>query len=213
MKRLIPSLMLVLCLGCDSQQVAGTGSQTGNSVVAGRIAPSDSVTSVGNVRIYLRPLHWTAGQAAPVGVVDSTWTDSFGNYRFESVLPDTYRVEARRAGYGWSRTVRAFAPVVFVDTGSLQRWGRLSVEVDLNDSVWGGRLEFYGLDKAVDIPAGSDSDITFHIDSLPVGLQTVRIWSHDSSFCDAAVRIGPDSTTNLDYETLDGRPEGPREDK
>jgi len=212
-KSVLPTLMLILCLGCDSQQVAGTGSQTGNSVVAGRIAPTDSVTNVAGVRIYLRPLRWTAGQGISAGGLDSTWTDSVGHYRFDSVPPDTYRVEARRSGWGWSRTIRADAPLAEVATGTLQRWGRLRVEVDLNDSIWGGRLELYGLDRGVPLPDTGYSEIEVVFDSLPVGLQTLRIWSHDSSFCDAPVRIGPDSTSYLDYETLDGRPEGPREDK
>ncbi len=213
MKLVVPTLMLILCLGCDSQQVAGTGSQTGNSVVAGRIAPTDSVKNVSGVTVYLRPLRWTVGQGVPARGLDSTWTDAFGNYRFDSVPADTYRVEARRPGYGWSRTVRAYSPTVIVNTGSLQRWGRLTVEVNLSDSTWGGRLELYGLDRSVLLPDTGKSEIKVVFDSLPVGLQTLRIWSHDSSFCDAAVRIGPDSTSSMDYEHLDGRSEGPREDR
>ena len=213
MKIVIPTLMLILCLGCDSQQVAGSGSQTGNSVVAGRIAPTDSVANVAGVRVYLRPLHWTVGQGVPPEGLDSTWTDALGNYRFDSVPADTYRVEARRPGYGWSRTVRADKPEVMVDTGGLLRWGRLVVDVELNDSTKSGWLEFYGLARSLKIPDTGKTEFKVTFDSLPVGLQTLRIWSHDSSFCDAAIRIGPDSTSSMDYEHLDGRPEGPREDR
>ncbi|HXP91647.1 MAG TPA: carboxypeptidase-like regulatory domain-containing protein [Fibrobacteria bacterium] len=208
----LPALCLVLCLGCDTQQVAGTGSQTGNSVVAGRVLPSDSVKTVAGVRVYLRPIAWTTGQAAVGGALDSTWTDSLGNFRFTDVPLDTYRVEARGSGYGWSHTVRADAPQVQVPADSLQPWGRLVVEIDLSDTVLGGRLEFYGLNRAQPIPDSGSSDIYVEFDSLPVGLQTLRIWAHDSTYCDAPVRIGPDSTTKMDYETLDGRPKGPRED-
>ena len=209
----LPALCLVLCLGCDTQQVAGTGSQTGNSVVAGRILPSDSVKTVAGVRVFLRPLSWTSGNSASSGALDSTWTDSLGDFRFADVPPDTYRVEARASGYGWSRTVRADAPEVRIQDDSLQRWGSLVVEVDLSDTLWGGRLEFYGLDRSMPIPDSGTSDILVRFDSLPVGLQTLWIWTHDSTYCDAPVRIGPDSTVNLDYETLDGRPKGPREDE
>jgi hypothetical protein len=208
-----PALCLVLCLGCDTQQVAGTGSQTGNSVVAGRLVPSGSTKSVSNVRVFLRPIAWTSGNGASSGTLDSTWTDTLGNFRFVDVPLDTYRVEARAPGYGWSRTVRADAPEVRIPDDSLQRLGSLVVEVDLSDTLWGGWLEFYGLDRSAPIPDSGTSDILVRFDSLPVGLQTLRIWTHDSTYCDAPVRIAPDSLTNLDYETLDGRPKGPREDE
>jgi hypothetical protein len=208
----VPALCLVLCLGCDTQRVAGTGSQTGNSVVAGRMLPSDSVKTVAAVRVFLRPLSWTSGQVASSGALDSTWTDSVGNFRFADVPPDTYRVEARAPGFGWSRTVRADAPEVRIPADSLLPLGSLVVEVDLSDTLWGGWLEFYGLDRSVPIPDSGTADIQLEFDSLPVGLQTLRIWTHDSTYCDAPVRIGPDSTTKLDYESLDKRPKGPRED-
>jgi len=208
----LPALCLLLCAGCDTQQVAGTGSQTGNSVVAGRIVPSGTVKAVANVHVFLRPLSWTSGQIAPRGALDSTWSDSLGNYRFSEVPPDTYRVEARAPGFGWSRTVRVDTTQVQIPSDSMQPWGSLVVEVDLSDTVLGGRLEFYGLDRSLPIPDSGTSDIHIEFDNLPAGLQTLRIWTHDSTYCDAPVRIGPDSTTNLDYETLDGRPKGPRED-
>jgi hypothetical protein len=208
----VAALCLVLCQGCDTQQVAGTGSQTGNSVVAGRIVALGSQKAVGNVQIFLRPISWTSGRMAPSGGLDSTLADSVGNYRFDGVPLDTYRIEARAPGFGWSRTVLVDSPRIQVPTDSLQPWGRLIVEIDLSDTVLGGRLEFYGLNRSLPIPDSGTSDIHIEFDSLPVGLQTLRIWAHDSSYCDAPVRIGPDSTTNLDYETLDGRPKGPRED-
>jgi len=204
--------LLLLFAGCDTQQVAGTGSQTGNSVVAGRIVALDTAKAVGKVQVFLRPISWTSGRTAPIGALDSTVADAAGNYRFVEVPLDTYRVEARAPGYGWSRTILVDAPQVQVPTDSLQLWGKLIVEIDLSDTVLGGRLEFYGLNRAMPIPDSGTDDIHVEFDSLPMGLQTLRIWAHDSTYCDAPVRIGPDSTTNLDYETLDGRPKGPRED-
>jgi hypothetical protein len=209
----LPAAMLVLCLGCDTQQVAGTGSQTGNSVVAGRILPSDSVPVPSNVRVYLRPLSWTSGNPHPDAALDSTFTDSLGFYLFPSVPRDTYRVEARGTRSGWSHTVRAQEEVVQVPAGSLQSWGRLFVEIDVSDTLRGGRVEFYGLDRVVEIP-DTLGEIRFMVDSLPVGTQTVRIWLPTLSrmFCEAPVRIGPDSLSTIEYETWDRDGRGPVED-
>jgi hypothetical protein len=212
MKLIIPVCMLIFCTGCDTQQVAGTGSQTGNSVVAGRIVALDTAKAVGNVHVFLRPISWTSGRIPPSGGLDSTLADSAGNYSFGGVPLDTYRIEARAPGYGWSRTILVDAPRIQVPSDTLQLWGRLNVEIDMSDTLLGGSLEFYGLDRSLPIPDSGTSEIHIEFDSLPVGLQTLRIWAHDSTYCDAPVRIGPDSTTLLDYETLDKRPKGPRED-
>ena len=214
--RPIQALLLFCALwACDSsQQVAGSGSQTGNSVVAGRILASDSTTGASGVMVYLRPLSWTSGQSAPIGGLDSTLTDSHGDYRFAHVPVDTYRVEARQRDSGWSRTVRATGPENQVVTGALHRLGRLEMEVDLTDSTRGGELDLYGLDRSVAIPdtgVGKES-IDLYFDSLPVGLQTVRIWTNGRDFGDTAVRIYPDSTTYLDDDDMNGVPEGPLED-
>jgi hypothetical protein len=183
-------------------------------VVAGRILASDSTTGAAGVRVYLRPLSWTSGQPAPDGGLDSTLTDSMGDYQFAHVPLDTYRVEARLRDSGWSRTVRAIGSQNLVTTGALQRLGRLEMEVDLTDSTRGGELDLYGLDRSINIPdtgVGNES-IDLYFDSLPVGLQTVRIWTRLRGYGDTAVRIYPDRTTYLDDDDMNGVPEGPRED-
>ncbi len=212
----IPALFLLSALwACGgSQQVAGSGSQTGNSVVAGRILASDSSTGATGVMVYLRPLSWTSGQSAPAGGLDSTRTDSLGDYQFARVPVDTYRIEARLRDSGWSRTVRAIASRNQVTTGALHKLGRLEVEVDLTDSTRGEDLELFGLDRSVAIPdtgVGNQS-IDLYFDSLPVGLQTVCIWKMGRDYGDTTVRIHPDSTTYLDDDDFNGVPEGPRED-
>lgn len=214
MKFAVPILLLILCLGCDSQQVAGTGSQTGNSVVAGRILASDSVSNPSNIRVFLRPLGWTSGQVAAPGALDSTLTDSAGYYRFESVPSDTYRVEAAADRFGWSHTIRAMGDSAILPSVQLSRWGRLLVEVDVTDSIEGGRIEFYGLDRSRSIP-NTVGEVKFIVDSLPVGVQTVRIYLPTLSkmFCEAPVRIGADSTSKIEYEGWDRSGEGPVEDQ
>lgn len=214
MKFVAPTLMLILCLGCGSRQVAGTGSQTGNSVVAGRILASDSIPDPSNIRVFLRPLGWTSGQTAASGALDSTLTDAAGFYRFESVPSDTYRVEAAADRFGWSRTVRARGDSAVLPSVRLSRWGRLLVEVEVTDSIKGGRIEFYGLNRARMIP-NTVGEAKFVVDSLPVGVQTVRIYLPTLSrmFCEAPVRIGPDSTSKIEYEGWDRSNKGPVEDQ
>lgn len=214
LRTLLPASLLVLCLGCDSQQVAGTGSQTGNSVVAGRILPSDSVQNPSNIRVFLRPLGWTSGHEAALGALDSTLTDSAGYYRFESVPRDTYRVEAAVDHFGWSRTVRASGDSSILPSIRLSHWGRLLVEVEVTDTIKGGYLEFYGLDRKRILPETA-GEIQLLIDSLPVGIQTVRIYLPTLSkmFCEAPVRIGPDSLSKIEYENWDRSGKGPVEDQ
>ena len=214
MRFVIPTLLLILCLGCDSQQVAGSGSQTGNSVVAGRILPSDSIPNPSNVRVFLRPLGWTSGAQAAPGALDSTLTDSAGFYRFESVPSDTYRVEVAANRFGWSRTIRARGDSAVLPSVRLSKWGRLLVEVEVTDTIEGGFLEFYGLNRKRVLPTTA-GEFMVVIDSLPVGLQTVRIYLPTLSkmFCEAPVRIGADSISKIEYEGWDRNGKGPLEDQ
>ena len=214
LRTLLPATLLVLCLGCDSQQVAGTGSQTGNSVVAGRILPSDSVPNPAKVRVFLRPLNWTSGRQATLGALDSTFTDSLGYYRFAEVPFDTYRVEAVGSRWGWSHTVRSQGGYAEVQPGALRSWGRLKVSIEVTDTIRGGRLEFYGLDRVRLIPE-TNGEVSIQIDSLPVGVQTVRIYLPTLSkmFCEAPVRIGADSLSKIEYESWDRSNRGPVEDE
>lgn len=214
MKSVHALLLLPVLWACGNTQVAGTGSQTGNSVVAGRILSSDSAKGASGVVVYLRPLAWTSGQPAPAGGLDSTWTDTDGKYEFTGVPHDTYRIEARFLDSGWSRTVRAVAPQNQVTTGALHALGGLNMEVDLTDSTRGGEIDLYGLDRSIPIPDTGTGPASIHLifEGLPVGLQTVRIWTKDGNFGDTAVRILPGVTTKLDFDNMNGVAEGPRED-
>jgi hypothetical protein len=208
------ALLLPALWACGNTEVAGTGSQTGNSVVSGRILCSDSAKGAAGVVVYLRPLTWTSGQPAPAGGLDSTWTDTDGNYEFTGVPHDTYRIEARFSDSGWSRTVRADASQNRVSEGALHELGALDVEVDLTDSLRGGKLELYGLDRSITIPTSGTDDSGIHLifDRLPVGLQTVRTWNNNRNFGDTAVSILPGDTVHLDFDSMNGKVEGPQED-
>ena len=183
--------------------MAGTGSQSGNSVVAGRIAPTFALPSAGAVTVNLRPLSWTSGQSARPGALQTTMTDLFGNYRFQDVPHDNYRVEARWLGFCWSKSVLAAQDTDTVATGWLQPCGKLVLEIEINDSLRGGSVKFYGLDRTVKIPDTTAREILLTVDSLPVGLQTMCVYSkvYSRPLYQASIRIGPDSTSNLHDES------------
>jgi len=214
-KLALPAIFALLLMGCESQLSAGTGSQTGNSVVAGRIVPSDSIPVASNVRIFLRPLSWTYGQSAPMGSLQSTFTDSAGNYRFYDVPANTYRIEAARDLLGWSKTIRTYdGTTSLVPFGSLQARGHLVLKLNFSDTLRGGRVEFYGLDRVRSIPETVTGEFEMRFDDLPVGLQTVRVYlpSLLSVFCETSVRIGPDSVSVIEHGDLDRTAKGPVED-
>jgi hypothetical protein len=71
-------LMVFLLASCEADRTAGTGSQTGNSVVAGRLLRADSLPAKG-VEVSLTPASWGSPRAL------TQWTDSLGRYRFEAV--------------------------------------------------------------------------------------------------------------------------------
>lgn len=218
----ISTLLVVAILsGCDSQTspVAGTGSQTGNAVMSGRILGDSSSGAPGappaGTAVYLRPLDWTPRDTTDNYCLQVTYTDAQGNYSFKDVPPRTYRVEVRGKDRGWSRTVQVAASrTTTVPDGRLAKWGRLFLEVEMTDTVSGGVVEFYGLDRTIVLPVSNSGEQRYTIDSIPVGLQTVRIWSplrHAPVF-DAPVRIVGDSTVKVEYENWNRNPTGPRED-
>lgn len=202
------------CWSCDSQPYAGTGSQSGNSVVAGRIALAGSDTAPANVDVYLRPLRWTSGQSATIGGLQRTTTDASGNYLFQDVPPDVYRIEADRAHLGWSKTIRASSDTNHAPLGILVAKGRVRIKFHFLEPIRGGRVEFYGLDRFVDIPESSSGELRLEIGDLPVGLQTMRLHlpQYAQVYCQSPLRIGPDSTSVIEYEDVDHVDRGPAED-
>ncbi len=207
-------LSLILLASCSSDPTTGTGSQTGNSIIAGRIATGDSTTPAGT-QVFLRPLDWTPSQTAATNALQSTTTDSAGSYVFRNVPTTVYRIEARLKNHGWSKTVWAIpGGQAVAPTGILAPVGSLHCEISLNDTIRGGLVEMYGLNQSFQLPDTGRSEIHFEFDSLPVGLQTVRIWSHKSKtvIADLPIRVGPDSVSKVEYEQWGHDVHGPRED-
>jgi hypothetical protein len=210
---------LTLCLaaflaGCGSpQQVAGTASQTGNSVASGRILLVGDTTGAAGVVVSLRPLSWVHGDSAAAGALQTDTTDALGNYRFDGVPADTYRVEASGTGVGWSKTFRATGGTTTLATGTLSKWGRLRLHIEAHDSMAGRTVGFYGLDRQTTVPSSSTGDMSLLIDSLPVGLQSVIVYDTRSEIvAGASVEIYADSTVVLRVDSMDTTFHQPSED-
>jgi len=207
-------LAMLVIWGCDSQPYAGTGSQTGNSVVAGRIALTGTPSNPSKVSVYLRPLNWTNGQHAADGGLQRTTTDSMGNYRFVDVPPALYRIEAVRDQLGWSKTIQALSETNYAPVGVLVARGRVRIKLHFTEAIRGGRVEFYGLDRFVEIPDSASGDIHLVVEDLPAGLQTMRVYLPQFAqvYCQSPIRIGSDSTSVIEYEDVDHVNRGPVED-
>jgi len=210
----LPLCLLALLAGCGSpQQVAGTASQTGNSVAAGRIVlVGDTTKGDSGVVVHLRPLSWVHGDTAAAGALQTVITDALGNYRFAGFPADTYRIEAVGPSRGWSRTFRATGAATTLPADSLSRWGKLRLEIDPEDSMGGKTIGFFGLDRQVVVPS-SRHDTAILVDSLPVGLQSLIVYRTRTEISGGSpVRIGPDSTTMVDLDKLDSTFKHPEED-
>lgn len=132
MRPSIPLTILLLLVACSDDRNAGTGSQTGNSIVAGRILLADSSTPAKNDSVFLKTSTWT-GDSDDVPV-RSTLTDSVGNFRFEDVAPGNWLLHSRSMMSGWMSRVRVIpGRDTIVPTGRLQKLGSIAVTLGLND--------------------------------------------------------------------------------
>lgn len=207
-------LIAAIVAGCSSDPSMGTGSQTGNAIVAGRISNSGTSPLAGT-KVYLRPLDWTPSQPVDSNCQRSTQLDSTGVFAFRDVPPRTYRLEARGRNLGWSRTIKAASgSTTPLSDGVLRPMGRLNLHIAMADSLFGALVELYGLDRSYPLPTSGIAEYRFWIDSLPSGLHTIRLWSPktNSVIANLPVRIGPDSISRVEYEHGELGIEGPEED-
>lgn len=195
MKRL-PFLLLGILAACGTDRTAGTGSQTGNSVMAGRLLAADS-TALSHEVVSLLPATWTADSS--LSQIRTDTTDSAGRYRFEGVPSGIWRLDARERNTGWIRTlpIRA-ATDSTLPTFALRRNGYLKIEVMLDDSMRGGRVEIYGTTEKCPMPlVGLEWE--YDMGALPPGLHTLAMIGRSGRVLrEAGIRIIPDSTLVLD---------------
>lgn len=214
MKKLLCLVAFALA-SCALDRETGTGSQTGNSIVSGRIATGDTSLPTGT-EIHMRPLGWTPSQPVDAARIRTVRSDADGRFEFAGMPSGTYRLEAKKAKKAWSRTVKVARDTALVlPTGTLAALGRLQCDIRMSDSTRGGRIELYGLDLWDTLPAVGTPQVVSTFQEVPVGIQTVRIWSKTMStvLADIPVRIGPDSTSAVGYDGRKVEHAGPVEDE
>ena len=193
-------LVAAVLAGCSSDPSMGTGSQTGNSIVAGRVM-GDNGLPAASVPVALRPADWTPSQVAAANRIQYDTTDLDGSFRFQDVPADTYFVEARWKGKAWCQSIGVAGRPVEGMTANLRTQGRLECHVRYGEAVAGGRIELAGLDRSIQLPTTVFTEMRYTIDSLPPCLLTLRIRSNktNSVIWETPVRIGSDSTTKVEY--------------
>lgn len=215
MKRIAALAAALALASCGTGRETGTGSQTGNSIVGGRIATGDATAPMGT-RVDLRPLGWTPSQPSDPDRLRNTQLDSNGAFVFREVPPGIYRLEAKKNKKAWSRTLRVAPQVeIALPTATLAPLGSLVCQVRMSDSTRGGRIELYGLDLWDTLPATGSPQVASTFLELPVGIHTVRIWSRSMAtvLADIPVRIGPDSSSTIQYDGRKQETAGPVEDE
>ncbi|HOX51129.1 MAG TPA: hypothetical protein PKY05_06565 [Fibrobacteria bacterium] len=137
MKRWLLFAFLILA-SCEEDRSAGTGSQTGNSVVAGRILRLDSLPAA-DVEVSLTPATWDRA----VSLVQRT--DSLGRYRFDEVESGLWILQSRGQLAALVRNLRLMPgrDSVLPALIALPR-GVVVVEVHLDDTLRKGRLVVMG---------------------------------------------------------------------
>lgn len=148
MRPSIPLSILLLLVACSDDRSAGTGSQTGNSVVAGRVLHVDSTTPLKNDSVFLKTSTWTGdSDDVPPRV---TLTDSAGFFRFEDVAPGFWLLQSKDRQNGWMTRVQVFpGRDTVVPTGRLQKLGSIAVTVELNPFLrYAGILVVLGLSES-----------------------------------------------------------------
>lgn len=202
-------LLCALLASCGADRVSGTGSQTGNSVVAGRLFGPDS-DAVYNTRVHLRPAAWTADSTnARVRTID---TDSLGRFRFEDVEPGLWRIEAEHRRFAWARNVRlrpgqdSTLPPAYCSLP-----GTLMTEVHVNDSLRTGTLVVLGTNISRSLYT-TDDEIHLTITGLPAGTNWLALRAQDGTILrQASVDIVSGQTVVLGSAAFTGEITGPEE--
>ncbi|MCB9495866.1 MAG: carboxypeptidase regulatory-like domain-containing protein [Fibrobacteria bacterium] len=174
---LLPLLWLLSGCGTDSStQVAGTGSQTGNSVVAGRLLRSDK-DPIAGAPVTARPSGWTVDSS--LDRVFTTTTDSHGRWMFEEVPEGVWRFETNANNLAWARNVRIAGRDSTLPDVTCLRPGNLVVEIHFDDDdLHGGRLAVQGTNIRRELPAtGFETYVA--LNELPAGTHWLILISRE----------------------------------
>lgn len=192
MKQTIRCILLfwsLALLGCAADQIAGGGTETGHARTQGTLVKLDGTPASGT-QVYLRPNDYlpniTAKVAAQLAlkILDSTATDSLGNFAFDSIDAGTYTLECVDAQTEMGSLIDSVVvdnpdSITVVETDTLRPLGVLEGRIQLPDSaaLAQTRVLLYGLDR-VAVP---DSTGAFAIAGLPEGKYDYRIVTPDTS--------------------------------
>lgn len=214
---LLGGMTLESCANTDAN-VAGTGSQTGNTVVSGVLLDAHA-RPVSGALVRIRPLTWADSivtqSSSPYNqaCIKDTVTDASGRYHFSDVYSGKYRIEARKDGLasilGVSVGTHPVQPALPAPTHTASLVG----EVSIDDTTRSGRIEIYGLARSIALP-DTGHEFHFRLDSLPPGKHTLRVWSqrYARSLLEISVTLISGSTTKLEDTTWSREPAGPDED-
>lgn len=204
--------LLLLCgllAACGADRVSGTGSQTGNSVVAGRLFRPDS-SALAEVHVHLRPAAWTSDSSK--SRVRTVETDSLGRFRFEDVEPGLWRVESDYPRFSWARNVRlrpsqdSTLPPAYCSIP-----GTLAVEVHVDDTLRTGTLVVLGTSISRSLYTTAN-EIHLTISGLPAGTNWLALRRQDGTIArQARVVILSGRTVSLGGSAFTGDVTGPEE--
>jgi hypothetical protein len=202
-------LLCALLAACGADRVSGTGSQTGNSVVAGRLFSSDS-SALDNVHVHLRPAAWTVDSSR--SQVRTMETDSLGRFRFDDLEPGLWRLESDYPSLSWARNVRlrpgqdSTLPPAYCRAP-----GTLVTEVHINDTLRTGTLVVLGTNISRSLYT-ADDEIHLTITGLPAGTNWIALRRQDGTLVrQASVVIVSGQTTVLGSASFTGEITGPEE--
>lgn len=212
MRSATPLLLLLLLGACSSGRVAGTGSQTGNSVVAGRLLRADSTTPDPYDTIVLKTASWTGDSAS--ATPRATTTDDSGAFRFEDVPAGLWTVECAGRALGWKRTFRVSQGRDTTLPDAIPKaFGTLVVEIHLTDELKRASLLVLGRDTAYSLMT-SAKEIFVTIRALPAGTHTLVVRKADGTFLQQAVaKVRPAAVDSLYFSAWSTRDTGPAEDE
>lgn len=213
MRLAIFTASLALLTACSTDKVAGTGSQTGNSVVAGRLLRADSTPDAGDT-VTLKPAGWTGDSLDPDP--RQAATDSLGWYRFDDVTPGVWFAETRSRRAGWGCTFRVEPGRDTILPNAIPAsFGSLIVEVHLTDDLKRGRLFVLGDDSAYGLMPNPPSarEIFVTIPGLSAGVRTLVIRSASGSFLQqATAKVLAGETDSVGFTAWDTTQTEPAED-
>ncbi len=170
--------VLIHCSGDTSSQIAGGGSSTEVSAVAGEVIYPDG-TPVNNAHVILRPAEYLPDSAASetycaTHSIKETFTKQDGTYIVDSIFPDVYKIEL-----SYQDTLSAMVSVHVASEGKtvtlpeekIIPMAEITGKVQIDNVDSGrGRVQIYGMERAT----SADSTGLFKL-RVPVGSHILHI--------------------------------------